>query len=186
MINLNAKTIINDSVSRAFGFDKYRIIMNRVTQINVATNKDFQTLFDGYYKVRRNDEWRKAYFELMQNTKSKENVTFEYIIRTLYRKTNCKIEPSFSSKLLATLDPDKPIWDQYVVSNLGKKIQGKTDEEKLKSAISIYDEIDNEIHVLINSTDGIECIREFDKIFPDYSDINAVKKIDFFLWSKRS
>lgn len=186
MISINAKRVIDDSISRACGFDKYRIIMNNYIQTDVSKDKNFQTLFDGYYKVRRNEAWRSMYYDLFQKSKGMTTVSFEYILRTLYKNTNGRIEPSFASKLLATLNPDKPIWDQYVIKNLGKKIVGRNNEEKLKSAILIYEEIDKEIHQFIKSSNGSECIRKFDEVFPDYSNINPVKKIDFYLWSKRS
>lgn len=47
-------------------------------------------------------------------------------------------EPSFSSKMLATILPEKPIWDRYVVQNLNMQLTGATKEEKLKNAIMLY------------------------------------------------
>ncbi len=32
-----------------------------------------------------------------------------------------RYEPSFSSKLSATLDPNEPVWDHYVIKNTGQK-----------------------------------------------------------------
>ena len=36
------------------------------------------------------------------------------------------IEASFSSKMLATINADMPIWDRYVVQNLCLDLKGKT------------------------------------------------------------
>lgn len=44
---------------------------------------------------------------------------FEEILRELYDLTNGRIEASFSSKMYATLYPEKPIWDQFVLKFLG-------------------------------------------------------------------
>ena len=38
----------------------------------------------------------------------------------------------------ATIDPAKPIWDQYVLQNLGLELTGTTQEEKLKNAMLCY------------------------------------------------
>ena len=37
----------------------------------------------------------------------------------------------------------------------------------------------------VKTENGKECIAEFNKILPDYAWMSDVKKIDFYLWSKR-
>lgn len=64
------------------------------------------------------------YYSLFVSAK-KNDVTFEYIIRELYRLTG-NVEASFSSKMLATIDASKPVWDKYVLQNLGLELTGKT------------------------------------------------------------
>ena len=39
-------------------------IMSKVKTVNVADDQDFQREFDFFYKVRRNAEWRKVFFEI--------------------------------------------------------------------------------------------------------------------------
>ena len=41
--------------------------------------------------------------------------------------------------MIATIDPDKPIWDQYVLQNLGLELKGKNPRERVENAILIYD-----------------------------------------------
>ena len=46
--------------------------------------------------------------------------SFEEILVYIHEHvSNSSIEPSFSSKMLATIDRDKPIWDSRVLIALG-------------------------------------------------------------------
>ena len=53
------------------------------------------------------------------------------ILNEIYQKTG-NIEGSFTSKLLATINPNLPIWDQYVLKNIGLKVKETSKEEKIK------------------------------------------------------
>lgn len=50
----------------------------------------------------------------------KVNVSFEEVLQYLYSDLG-RVEPSFSSKLVATIDDSKPVWDVHVLNNLGLK-----------------------------------------------------------------
>ena len=110
--------------------------------------------------------------------------SFEQIIRTLYKNTG-NIEASFSSKMLATINSDMPIWDRYVVNNLYLKVKGKTKEEQLSCTVDLYDQMVRWYRTFLDTPNGKECIEEFDRILPEYKWMNSVKKIDFYLWSIR-
>ena len=87
--------------------------------------------------------------------------------------------------MISTIDEGLPIWDQYVLSNLGLKLTGKTKEKKLQNAICIYNKIKSWCDEFISSEQGKNCIEEFDKFMPKYAWFSSIKKIDFFLWSMR-
>ena len=113
MINIDAKKVIETRIAESMGFDKYKQIMEMVRKTDVSSDPDFQRNFNGFYRVRRNVEWRKVYYDLFESVKG-SNPSFEYIIRTMYEATG-NIEASFSSKMLATINSDMPIWDRYVI-----------------------------------------------------------------------
>ena len=102
----------------------------------------------------------------------------------LYECTG-NIEPAFSSKMLATILPEKPIWDRYVVQNLNIQLTGATKKEKLKNAIMLYADMEKWYADFFKTEKGKECIREFDRVLPDYKGISKIKKIDSILWSIR-
>ena len=137
---INTNTIIENLISQTFALDKYKKIIESVKQVNVSTDMEFQKTFNHFYKVRRNEQWRKAYYDLFEECKNNSDLKFEDIITNLYKNTN-QIEASFSSKLLATINPNMPIWDQYVLLNLNLQLIGKTKDERLINAISLYSDI---------------------------------------------
>ena len=87
--------------------------------------------------------------------------------------------------MLATIDASKPIWDQYVLQNLGLELTGKSQEEKLQNAVVLYDRIVRWYEDYLATDEARENTSEFDRLLPDYSWVNDTKKIDCLLWSKR-
>ena len=182
-IEFDVKQVFQDRLASSMGLDKYQYIMNNVRRVNISTNADFQRTFNGFYIVRRNEDWRDIYYKLFEEIK--EGVpSFEEIITYLYKYTG-NIEPSFSSKMLATIIPSKPIWDQYVVQNLNMRLGGKSKEEKLENAIVLYDNIEKWYEDFLLTSKARECIEIFDQLLPDYKHISNIKKIDSILWSIR-
>ena len=183
MIYIDAKRVIETRIAESMGFDKYKQIMETVRKTDVSTDLDFQRAFNAFYKVRRNAEWRKTYYDLFETSKNRLP-SFESIIRTMYEATG-NIEASFSSKMLATINPDMPIWDRYVVQNLCLEMRGKTKEDQLKCAVDLYNKMISWYEGFLQTENGRDCIAEFDLILPGYVWMSDVKKIDFYLWSIR-
>ena len=127
------------SESKKRGVEKYADIMKAFPSINAATDKVFQRKFNGFYRVRRNEEWQAHYYTIMEQGKIRK-LSFEQILRELYIKTG-KVEASFISKLLHTLNNELPIWDKFVLQNLGLKMPACQGEKKIECAIRIYQEI---------------------------------------------
>lgn len=181
-MKIDSNEVYKKRLVSSFDLERYGYIMHNVRTADVSTNMEFQTKFNGFYRVRRNKEWRDLYYSLFEQAK-KNNNSFEKIIRDIYDKTN-KVEASFASKMYATLNPNMPIWDQYVLQELELELTGKN-EERLENAIALYSKIEKKINSFLKSEDGIQCIKSFDKTFPSYKEISNVKKIDFFLWGNR-
>ena len=183
MIYIDAKRVIETRIAESMGFSKYKQIMEIVWKTDVSTDPDFQRTFNAFYRVRRNPEWRKVYYDLFEAVKY-NNPSFESIIRTIYEATG-NIEASFSSKMLATINSDIPIWDRYVVQNLCLNVKGKTKDEQLKCTVDLYAQMCNWYGAFLQTENGRNCIMEFDRILPGYVWMSDVKKIDFYLWSIR-
>lgn len=132
--------------------------------------------------MRRNSEWRSNFYNIFEKIKkNKDTVTFENILCNIYVYTN-QTEASFASKMLATLNPNKPIWDSSVLSFLGLKPTGKTDSCKQDSSIEIYSQIEAWYAEYLKTEESRDNISIFDKTLPLYAWISDVKKIDYMLW----
>ena len=182
-MSFDVSKVFQERLASSMGLDKYQYIIKQVNHTNVATDMNFQRTYNGFYIVRRNEHWRKIYYEYFESIKN-STPTFESILTYLYECTG-NIEPSFSSKMLATTFPEKPIWDRYVVQNLNMQLTGATKEEKLKNSIVLYTDMEQWYVDFLKSEKGKECIREFDRVLTDYKEISSIKKIDSILWSIR-
>ena len=183
MICVDASRLLESQLARSMGLDKYAIIMEAAKKKDISSDVAFQHAFNAFYRVRRNAEWRKCYYMLFERAK-KEHYSFADVIGCLYVETG-NIEASFSSKMIATIDPDKPIWDQYVLQNLGLEPKGKNPRERVENAILIYEKVETWYRDYLATEEARKNIEEFDRWLPSYSWIPDIKKIDYLLWSRR-
>ena len=51
--DINASTIIEESLAFSFGLEKYKKIMLMVQKVDVSQDREFQKVFNGFYRVRR-------------------------------------------------------------------------------------------------------------------------------------
>lgn len=78
-MNHDIEKALDNLEKRAQGIQHYMNIMSKVKTVNVADDQDFQREFDFFYKVRRNAEWRKVFFEIFER-KKKKNCSYKEII----------------------------------------------------------------------------------------------------------
>src|SRR6266446_3227988 len=102
------ETQITEAINKAKRrIGQYLEIMRLFPKTDVSQNRYFQTRYNAFYRVRqRPPKWYQEYYKYMEEMKGHE-VTFSTILRHLERKLG-RYEPSFSSKLLATLDTSFP------------------------------------------------------------------------------
>lgn len=173
------------AIARQFGFDSYTKIMElfRDNSVNLSTDVDgFQKLFNGYYRIRRNEAWRTQFYDYFESIKTQTNIDFDTIIDELYGRTKGNIEASFSSKMLSTICPDMPILDSRVLTNLSLEIKG-TKDKKRENAKVVYEEICSRYSEYEKNPNCKKAVEIFDELFPNYLGLSVTKKIDFFLWA---
>ena len=183
MIHLSAGKLLEDQLARSMGLDKYANIMNAAGEKDVSSDAAFQHAFNAFYRVRRNTEWRECFYRLFERAKQ-YHFSFADVIGSLYVETG-NVEASFSSKMIATIDPEKPIWDQYVLQNVGLELNGKNPRERISNAVEIYHQIEDWYAEYLKTDEARKNIAEFDRWLPSYAWATDVKKIDYLLWSKR-
>jgi hypothetical protein len=96
----------------------YAFLQDALHQTNVASDKEYQRRFRGFYVVRRGSEWSEIFFGALERQKRSDEVTFPDVLRALFALIS-RVEGSFASKLVATINPKAPVLDSYVLANLG-------------------------------------------------------------------
>ena len=120
---------------------------------------------------------------MRKTLKNNKGITFDTIVKDLLLETG-NIEASFSSKMLSTINPNMPIWDQYVLSNLGLKVRGTTKDEKLISTIDTYHKIVELERNLLEREDVKNTISEFKDEYKEYN-LSDIKILDYIIWNSR-
>ncbi len=184
---------ISDALITGLGLSEYQKIMDAVKAKEFSAEPKFRKLFNGYYRIRqRSTEWYDVYYGILETQlKNTDAYSFTDILNVLH-KTGNKIEPSFTSKLLATADPSLPVWDTFVLRNLGLEKEWNQNkklppDERIKAAAQLYQELCDTYQEILSSPQGKACIEKFGKaIGREYSEkLTDEKKLDLILWSKR-
>lgn len=183
-MRIDTENLVQNLVSKALNIKDYEKIIKIFDKKDISLDGDFQKTFNGFYRVRRNDNWRKSYYAYFENNKLRKDITFEEILYHLYDVTG-QIEHSFSSKMLATINPDMPIWDVYVLNHIGLELSGKTKEEQLKNRVELYNEIILWYDNFLKTGEAHQTISLFDSIMPNYKWLTPIKKIDYIIWGVR-
>lgn len=166
------------------GVEKYLWIMETVKKVNVQKNKEFQRKFNGFYRIRQRSElfYKVLYFYLEKNKNKK--ISFEETLDFLLKKTN-HFEPSFSSKIMATVNPVFPIWDSEVLKRLELSRPNDNNKKiKFEKIVKVYEDIINWYGVFLKTKEAKNMIKEFNKKI-GLLNITDIKKIDFILWQTR-
>ena len=167
----------------AIGAAKYDFIMAKFTKTDVSKDEEFQKRFTGFYRIRRSKElFLEKYYSYMESLKGK-TVSFEDIIKKVYTFKG-SIEPSFSSKMLATLNPNMPVWDQYVLAN-AKIDAPRPYNVTIDKCVETYRKVVNFYVNLLKTDTAEEMVRLFDSKLPKYKHFTTIKKIDLMFWQKR-
>ena len=169
-----------DKIER--GVKKYCEIQTQFYSTDVSNDRDFQRLFNGYYRIRRNSEWQGHFYELLERSKNKP-MSFEEVLRTMHTKTG-NIEASFSSKLIATCSPDSPVIDKHVLENMNMSLPRPNEADRLEKTILLYQQLITQFEECLKTNDVKAKIDAFQKHFPQIN-ISDVKALDFILWQTR-
>lgn len=186
MINFNISSLTASQEEKiAKGIEKYLAIkklFDSGISLNDTTNAntvEFQKLFNSFYRVRRNEKWRKVFYDLFDGLKANKSVQFDAAFNEFTKRLQaCNMnsaEKSFVSKMVHTINNDSPIIDGNVLKGL--HIKGN-------DAVKIYSDL-REIYTneLLPNAEAKGFFADFDKKFPNGADISKVKKIDFYLWA---
>lgn len=167
------------------GISQYLELMDLLPRVDVSRDRTFQRKYNAFYRVRqRPREWYELYFSYMESGKANPpsfDSTIDYIFTALGR-----YEPSFSSKLVATLDPHRPVWDQFVLRHTRHKPPAYGTKSRLEKAKVVYRNIQRWYEQYLSSEEARYVIEQFAREVADHDRVTDLKKIDFVLWQLRA
>ena len=139
----------------------YLYLINVVDKVDVAQDRDFQNIYSTYFTFR-GKMWTESskYFNFMQQRKNDNTLTFETVLKCLSGRLGF-VTPSFSSKLLSMINPDKPVWDSEVLKKLDMKAPSHGSKERIKRIGDLYTEIGKEFDDYLSTVEARERIKQF-------------------------
>lgn len=96
-----------------------------------------------------------------------------------------RIEASFASKLVATVDPDQPVIDSVVFTNLGLKLPAATAPNRLATIQDIHRQLGSVYSQYLASEGGRHFVGLFRDAYPD-ARLTEIKMVDLVLWQSRA
>ena len=160
-----------------YGYEKYVKIMDMFSNVNVSLDKEFQNLYTDFYKIRhKNINFYDAYYTYLEQSK-RSKPTFTDALKCLYKFG--RLEASFASKLLATIDPNLPVWDQFILKyfHLVAPSREIIEEARIRQANVIYEDIIKKYKAFLAGDESKMWIQLFDEYYPN-NKLTSIKKLD--------
>jgi hypothetical protein len=178
-MELNKKEITNilQKKETKTGIEKYIKVMTLFNESNnLYEDIIFIKKFNGFYKLRQLPKLSyDGYYSFFEKNRNNKEITFKEIYEYLYNLTG-KRHSSFTSKMLHTINPYKPIWDSKVIKALNIKVGNR-------ERTDVYLEICEWYYNFLETDNGQLWISTFDEVYPAYKkQITKTKKMDFILW----
>jgi hypothetical protein len=164
------------------GLKQYVAIQSLLNKLDVSKNVDFQKRFTAFYRVRRNETWRTQYFSLLEVAKN-EKFDFGEALKRIRQLTD-RVEASFASKLVATIDTRLPVIDIFVLQNVGIKLPSPGAKDREETIIRRHAELRRLLDDYLETPDGKYLVSEFKRIYP-WAQISEHKMLDLVLWQTR-
>lgn len=183
MIHLDEAAIEQALPLVSAGLEKYCWLQAALATTDVAHDRAFQTKFNGFYRVRRAANWQAAFYTLFEQAKSEPH-SFADVLRALHNATG-RAEASFASKLAASIDPEKPVIDSFVLKNLGLRLsRAGSADARIAGIVQLHDRIGQMFSDYLNTYLGRRVITRFEESYPNRN-LTAVKMLDLVLWQVR-
>lgn len=171
----HSQTVIMGKISPQM-LNTYYWLQDNLHLRNVADDIEYRRKFAGYYRMRFvSKQYRDSFFSLFETVKNDAELSFANIARQLFL-VDGKHEFSFTSKMLHTIDPDRPIYDSQVDQVLQiHRICQPTIELKIYQDEEILKQISLVYRSLETSAEMVPLLAAFDQITPQRSMSTAKK-----------
>jgi len=168
--------------------DVYIFLKKEYEKGNINNNKVFQFVFRSFYRLDNaglSDEQKIHFFELMSN----KDISLNKILLDLYnfptKRNKNSLQLSFATKLLHTIDNQRPIFDAEVTAVMGYKLpQGSEIDIRIVKSEKLYMDLFQLYNELLSQKEIENVVRLFrEKFNVQENDVSNEKALDFIIWS---
>lgn len=78
------KNFQRNAIIRFLALDKYNYIKENLYKCDVSKDTEFQTRFNAFYRVRRDEKWRKVFYTYFESIKGKKDKTYGDLKKSCY------------------------------------------------------------------------------------------------------
>lgn len=164
------------------GLGRYQWLQRRFAERDACEDPEFRRRFNGFYRVRFATRMHETFFNVLEAARE-PGQDFAAVLQRLSAVTG-RFEASFSSKIIATVAPTKPVIDAWVLQNVQRQMPRRTDAARLANACVVHQDIGNDVNEFLASQIGRTLVALFDQMYPE-SGITNQKKVDLVLWQTR-
>ena len=136
-INRNYAELIS-SLSKNRVLDPYVKIQTSFMDVDISADKDFRKTFTNFYRLRLPKGYDE-FFDYFEKSKTRK-IGFESILTELQCITG-RVEASFSSKLLHTINTASPVIDSLVFAKLGWSLPKSTEPQRIRKTADTHNKL---------------------------------------------
>ena len=162
----------------------YKLTQDQLHKVDVSTNTAYQKAFTGFYVLRLPiSEAYKGYYSVLEKHKHEKDVSFSTIIDELCIVTG-RIEASFSSKILATINPNVAPLDRLILGHLDLSLPKHYESDRLRKCVITHEKLVRKMSALAEDNRFVKIKSAFENRFPMYR-FSDIKILDLVLWQYR-
>jgi hypothetical protein len=157
---------------------------------DIRSDHLFRFIFRSYYRLDRaglGDDFKDAYFQLLQRHRNGPRPTLRQLCDELgeVKQEKQSLQFSFATKLLATLDQGRPVYDAAVASVFGFRRPDhlKDRPKRLERLLAFYDRLTETSQWLVEERQLAPVHAAFAAKYDQWCQVTPMKKVDFILWA---
>ena len=190
----------DDATGRSLNFlsahpvAQYLWLRENIQKADLAPSSEFRRRFIRFYQVRGLvGKHPDVLFNFLGDVRDRNPLPpfadaiaeFAERLHETTKDKKLRAEASFTSKVLATLDPDLPVIDKSLLDHFGLRIH-RHKKDRMVEAARVYDELHINMRNHIQSRWWSEARRRFNERFPsEAARITDMKALDFLIWGDK-